>query len=73
MKNAGLGRILGLVVLLGLLAAGLLLTVLPSGSHAREPSVLSAEPKGRRALFLLLERLGWRTQVWTKTPGNLPR
>ena len=73
MKNTGLGRILAVVAVLGLLAAGLLLTLLPSGSRAREPSVLSAEAGGWRALFLLLEGLGYRTAVWTKTPGNLPR
>jgi hypothetical protein len=67
-----------LLVRLGLAAGaallvfvGVLLTVLPSRSEAREHSVFSFEPAGLRALYLLCEELGFPVEPWSEAPGHL--
>lgn len=64
---------LALVFLGALLLIGFLLTLLPSGATGSPGSVRSAAPDGRRALYLLLDELGFRPRGWTRSPGNLPR
>ena len=56
-----------------LLLLGLLLRAIPSGSGDEPMSVRSTEPDGRRALYLLLEELGFQPSAWTRSPGLLPR
>jgi hypothetical protein len=67
MKRSALGVALALPVL-----AGLLLAVFAQSSPAGGASVESNGPEGRRALRLLFEACGFRTQAWHHRPGDLP-
>lgn len=46
--------------------------LLPEPEGGGLPSVSSNRPEGRRALFLVLQRLGWTPEAWRKPPGALP-
>jgi len=68
--RSGLARA-ALIALLGfLLVVGVLLSTLPSPEE-REGSVLSTEPAGLRAAFLLLEGLGFPVASWDEAPSHL--
>ena len=64
---------LALLLLGVLLLIGFLLMLLPSGTARSTASVRSTEEDGRRALYLLLEELGYQVSGWNQAPGNLPR
>jgi hypothetical protein len=61
----------GLLALLVLLA--FTAKVLEPSEEPESGSAESAQPDGRRALFLLLRELGFRAEIWTEAPGMLPR
>jgi len=64
---------LALILLGALLLIGFLLMLLPSGSARSAGSVRSTQEDGRRALYLLLEELGYQVAGWNQAPGDLPR
>ncbi len=66
-----LGRVLGAGALLFLLLMGLLLALLPGRGEQRAYSVFSTRPDGLRALFLMLEELGFSDLPRTQPPGEL--
>ena len=72
MKGGVLGRRIGLVLLASVFLAGMVLSTLSNGVSAGGPSVLSAEPEGRKALFLFLEELGFEVRAWRSAPLALP-
>jgi len=71
-KGGVLGRRIGLALLALVFLAGLVLSTLSGGGAAGGPSVLSAEPEGRKALFLFLEELGFELRAWRSAPLALP-
>jgi len=62
------GAVLALLVGLAVTAQ-----ILTPGEEPRSGSAASAEPEGRRALLLLLRELGYRAEIWSEAPGELPR
>ncbi len=63
----------GWVVVGLILLMGALISQLPSDSSALDESALSAEPGGKRALYLALSELGFPARIWTDRPSELPR
>ncbi len=66
-------RIVSAAIAGGMLLVLLVLTLLPGGESSTRDSVFSTKTSGRRAVFLLLERLGWEAKAWTRPPGDLDR
>lgn len=66
-RGAGGWIVLGFILLMGTV-----LSQLPSSGMGTDRSALSAEDRGRRALYLTLSELGIPTRIWTNTPSELP-
>jgi hypothetical protein len=64
----GLSIAVGALVVLAIAAVYLM----PKPDERELPSVASSRPEGRRALLLVLERLGFAPEAWRKPPGALP-
>ncbi|MDZ4772603.1 MAG: hypothetical protein SGI72_05655 [Planctomycetota bacterium] len=66
--------ILGLVLLGAIVLLSILLSFLPGGAPSDgEGSVSSVEPRGRRALYLLLRESGFDARAFVDAPRDLPR
>lgn len=56
-----------------LFVAGIVFSSFGSGGQALDSSVSSSEPEGHRAVFLLLEDLGFNPRPWRQAPLVLPQ
>jgi len=66
------GRVVAIGLALCLLMLILFLGALGGASVGERGSALSTEKAGRRAAYLVLEELGFATEVWRDPPGLLP-
>ncbi len=66
------GRVVAVGLALLLLAVILTLGAVGGGPAPVPGSALSVEDDGRRAAYLVLEELGFATEVWRAAPGRLP-
>jgi len=71
MRSQGALRIVLLIVLATALLVGLGLANVPGEGGGDPHSVWSARDKGRLALYLLLQELGWDVRAWNEAPGEL--
>lgn len=67
--------VLGAAILIGIVLLALFFAFAPSDGANGEGagSVASSRSKGRRALFLMLQELGFAPRAWTDAPSLLPR
>jgi hypothetical protein len=66
------GRAVAIGLALLLLLATLFLAAVDVADQHPRGSALSIGDRGRRASYLVLEELGFETEVWTRPPGLLP-
>ncbi len=70
--RANLSRAFGASILLAFAVGSFFLILQPQERAATKASVSSAEAEGRRALFLILDELGFEPRIWHQAPVGLP-